>query len=71
MRRLKLLQILLLTVSIFDIEVDSMNRSSHHTPLQRLTLIGADIQSEHLVKNQQSSCKRLMIRTNYIHLQRC
>ena len=27
-----------------------MNRSSHHTPLQRLTPIGADIQSEHLVK---------------------
>ena len=27
-----------------------MNRSSHHTPLQRLTTIGADIQAEHLVK---------------------
>jgi FdhD protein len=27
-----------------------MNRRSHHTPLQRLTISGADIQAEHLVK---------------------
>ncbi len=27
-----------------------MNRSSHHTPLQRITTTGADIQAEHLVK---------------------
>ena len=27
-----------------------MNRSNHRTPLQRLTMSGADVQAEHLVR---------------------
>lgn len=36
-----------------------MNRSSHHTPLQRLTMSGADVQAEHLVRESAVELRAL------------